>query len=101
MEGVAFKLDGARTGNPGEQATDANGQVTWSEMEADRYFLTEAIPYGYTLPVVYCSYYLPAALQEREWQPFTVSTEGRIEFEVADGQSIACTFFNVPGRPGA
>jgi len=43
-EGVAFKLDGASTGNPGEQVTDAMGQYTWFDMEADQYFLTETVP---------------------------------------------------------
>ncbi len=93
--GVSFKLDGASTGNPGEQLTDANGQVTWSEMEADHYFLTEEVPSGYGAPVVFCSYYLPAALQERDWQSYAVSTDHRIEFDVADGQSIVCSWFNV------
>jgi len=92
---VSFKLDGARTGNPGEQLTDANGQVTWSEMEADHYFLTEEVPSDYGTPVVFCSYYLPAALQDRDWQSYPVSPENRIEFDVADGQSIVCTWFNV------
>ena len=92
---VSFKLDGASTGNPGEQLTDANGQITWSEMEADRYFLTEEVPLGYGPPVAFCSPYLPAALQNRVWQPYPVSAEGRIEFVVADGQSIACAFFNI------
>lgn len=107
---VSFKLDGASTGNPGDRPTDSNGQVTWSEMEADHYFLSEEVPTGYGLPVVFCSYYLPAALQDRVWLPYPVSSENRIEFDVMDGQFIACSWFNVSeqfadtapiGTPGA
>ena len=95
-EGVSFKLDGASTGNPGEQTTDANGQVTWSEMEADHYYLTEDVPSGYGRPVVFCGYYLPEALElERTYERYEVSGENRIEFDVADGQSIVCLWYNV------
>jgi hypothetical protein len=99
--GVSFKLDGARTGNPGEQLTDANGQITWSEMEADRYFLSEEVPVGFGPPAVFCSYYLPAALQNRVYEPYPVSGENRIEFDLADGQFITCSWFNVPVTPDA
>jgi hypothetical protein len=96
---VSFKLDGARTGNPGEQLTDANGQLTWAGMEADRYFLTEEVPAGFGPPVAFCSYYLPAALQNRVYEAYPVSSDNRIEFEIADGEFIACSWFNRPTTP--
>jgi hypothetical protein len=96
---VSFKLDGASTGNPGSQPTDANGQVTWDQREADTYFLSEEPPEDgpspYGRPVVFCSYYLPAALQDRQWEAYEVDDEGRITFDLEDGQFIACVWFNL------
>ena len=92
---MAFKLDGASTGNPGEQLTDANGQAGWSGMEADYYYLTEEVPAGFGRPVVFCSYYDPAAFQDREYDRYSVSAENRIEFDLADGEYIACVWFNI------
>jgi hypothetical protein len=64
-------------------------------MEADHYFLTEEVPSGYVTPVVFCSYYLPAAPQDREWEGYEVSDEDRIEFAVDDGENIVCVWFNI------
>ena len=97
-EGVSFKLDGASTGNPGEQLTDAYGHITWSEMEADHYYLTEDVPAGYRTPVVYCNYYDPAALMVPTPQAYPVDAQNRIEFDVADGQFITCSWFNIPSH---
>jgi len=97
-EGVSFKLDGASTGNPGDQPADANGQVTWSGLEADHYYLTELpeeSPAGYGKPVTFCSYYDPAAMQDHQYDPYDVSDDYRIEFDLADGQAIACAWFNI------
>ncbi|MDQ3512051.1 MAG: prealbumin-like fold domain-containing protein [Chloroflexota bacterium] len=116
---VSFKLDGASTGNPGEQVTDAMGQYTWFDMEADQYFLTETVPSGYGLPVVFCATYDPLDPNSQAFERYDVSDEFRIEFEVADGESIICYWFNIsvdyatatphsgptatlgPGTPGA
>lgn len=95
LAGVSFKLDGASTGNPGEQPTDANGQITWAELEADRYFLTEEVPAGYGPPVVFCSFYDPAALQQRSYDGYIVGDDNRIVIDIADGQSITCSWFNL------
>jgi hypothetical protein len=95
---VAFKLDGASTGNPGEQLTDANGQVTWAEMEADHYYLTEEVPAGFGRPAAFCTYYDPAAFQVFEYERYPVSAENRIEFDLADGEHLLCTWFNVTAR---
>ena len=103
---VSFKLDGARTGNPGEQVTDANGQITWAEMEADHYSITEEVPTGYETPAVFCAFYDPAAFGSRRYERSSVSAENRIKVDLADGEVIACSWFNIPVRvetptPGA
>ncbi len=97
-EGVSFKLDSASTGNPGDQQTDASGQASWSGFEADHYYLTELpeeAPAGYGKPVAFCAYYDPAAMQDRQYDRYDVSDEYRIEFDMADGQFITCTWFNI------
>ena len=94
--GVSFKLDSASTGNPGNQETDTNGQITWSDMEADHYFLTEEVPSDYQQPVVFCAYYLPnASPQDQDFQPYSISSENQIEFDMEDGQYIVCFWFNI------
>ena len=92
---VSFKLDGASTGNPGEQLTDAIGQVSWTEMEADHYFLTEEIPAGYGTPVAFCAYALPANSTTVVYEDVAVTSEGRIEFDLADTETITCSWFNI------
>ena len=98
-EGVSFKLDGESTGNPGSQETDQNGQVTWNEREADTFYITEEPPedepWPWSRAVIYCSYYDPAALAEREWEEYTLDDEGRITFDLEANQNIACVWYNL------
>mgnify|MGYP001218920778 FL=1 len=97
-EGVTFKLDSDSTGNPGDKDTDANGQASWSDLEADHYYLSELpeyAPQGYGRPVAFCGYYDPAATQDRQYERYDVSSDYRIEFDLADGQAIACVWFNI------
>jgi hypothetical protein len=94
--GISFKLDSASTGNPGNQETDTNGQITWSDMEADHYFLTEEVPSDYQQPVVFCAYYLPnASPQDQDFESYSISSDNQIEFDMKDGQYIVCVWFNV------
>ena len=97
-EGLDFKLDGESTGNPGSQTTDSDGKAVWGEREADTYYLNEEIPededWPYGTPVVYCSYYVPPP-DDSEWAEYTLDSEGRIMFELADQQDIVCYWFNV------
>jgi hypothetical protein len=100
-EGVAFKLDGERTGNPGDKATDAEGDVYWGEREADRYYLSEEVPSGYGKPVLFCAYddesldpYAPDYTPDAD--PFTY----RVEFDLDEGQDFGCYWFNIPADEG-
>ena len=54
---VTFKLDGASSGNPGDQDTGSviqNG-VQWTNMDADTWYITEFLPQGHNEPIVFCS----------------------------------------------
>lgn len=94
--GISFKLDSASTGNPGNQETDGNGQASWTDLEADHYYITEEVPDGYQQPVVFCAFYLPnASPQNQDFQPYSVSDDNRIEFDIKGGQYIVCVWFNV------
>lgn len=93
---VPFKLDGASTGNPGEQTTDQYGMAYWSGLEADHYYLTEQVPPKHRSPVVYCATILPDALATITYERYPVSNGNRIEFDVEDGEIFNCTFFNRP-----
>ncbi len=97
---VDFKLDGASTGNPGNYLTDANGRVVWDDREADTYYLTETVPAGYGRPVVYCNISTPGDGQVPSYFGYAVSDEGRIEFDLDEGEHIICYWFNVPGDGG-
>ncbi len=93
---IDFKLDGLSTGNPGNYLTDANGQVSWDEREADTYYLTETVPSGYGKPVVFCDFYFPFDEEVPEYTGYTVEEFAQITFDLKEGQYITCYWFNIP-----
>lgn len=102
-EGVSFKLDAASTGNPREQLTDIYGQLSWSELEADYYFLTEEVPSGYGTPITFCVYTDdPAGPRVNDvFRRLPVSEQNRVEFDLVEGQAITCAWFNLALSPNS
>ena len=99
-EGAIFKLDGDRSGNPGEQISGADGSASWANREADRYYLYEPeSPAGYGTPVIYCDTYVALDGLVPDYAAFDAST-GRIDFDLAAGESITCSWFGIPGSQG-
>ena len=100
MADVEFKLDGLSTGNPGSYYTDPSGLAEWTEREADTYYLSEYVPEGYGTPVFFCGLYYPFDEQEPEFLRYDVYEYAQIEFDLAEGQYIACYVYNQPDEHG-
>lgn len=97
-EGAIFKLDGDRSGNPGEQTTGADGSAVWSDREADRFSLYEQdVPARHGAPAVFCDTYLALDGLVPDYAAYEVSEEGRIAFDLAEGESITCRWFDLSG----
>ena len=98
IEGAIFKLDGASSGNPGEQTSGADGAATWSGRDADHFYLYQQdVPAGYGTPAVYCDTYVALDSLVPGYAAYGVSEEGRIEFDLAEGESITCSWFGILG----
>jgi len=101
---VTFKLDGASSGNPGDQTTGdviPNG-VQWTNMDPDTWYILEFLPDGWSEPVVYCSLYDQAAGTAGDYAltPVEKTDDGyRITYTVDEGFDLTCEWFNRTGNP--
>ncbi len=96
-EGATFKLDGDSSGNPGEQTTGTDGSAAWSDREADRYFLYEqGVAARHGAPAVFCDTFMALDGLVPNYAAYEVTEEGRIAFDLAEGESIVCRWFGIP-----
>ena len=101
---VTFKLDGASSGNPGDQETGSvipNG-VQWSGLESDTWFILEFTPDGYGEPIVFCKLISNDDQSESplEQVPVEIVDDGhRIAYDVADFYTLYCDWFNITDTP--
>lgn len=101
---VTFKLDGASSGNPGDQETGSvipNG-VRWSDLDGDTWYITEFLPDGYGQPIVFCKLISNDDLSESplEQVPVEVVDDGvRIVYDVAELYTLSCEWYNVTDTP--
>jgi hypothetical protein len=101
---VTFKLDGASSGNPGDQETGSvvpNG-VQWTDMDADTWYITEFLPDGLGEPIVFCKLTNTADNSETDYlqQPVEFVDDGyRLTYTVDAGFNLYCDWFNVTDTP--
>jgi hypothetical protein len=101
---ITFKLDGASSGNPGDQETGSvipNG-VQWNDMEADTWYITEFLPPGLGEPVVFCKliYGIDGSETQYLQQPVEAVEDGyRITYGVDGGFNLYCDWFNRTDTP--
>ena len=99
---ITFKLDGASTGNPGDQDTGSviPGGVRWSGLEGDTYYISEFLPQGYNQPIVFCKLISNDDQSESalEQVPLEPTDEGyRIVRDVAEFYTLSCNWYNTSG----
>ena len=101
---VTFKLDGASSGNPGDQTTGdviPNG-VQWTNMDPDTWYILEFLPDGWGEPIVYCTLTEQASGTPGTpaLTPVEPRDEGwRITYTVDEGYDLSCDWFNTTGSP--
>ena len=101
---VTFKLDGASSGNPGDQTTGdvIPGGVLWTGLDADTWYILEFLPDGYSDPIVYCQIYDTGSGTAGDYMqmPLETTDDGyRINYDLSDGQQLLCAWFNRTGSP--
>lgn len=101
---ITFKLDGASSGNPGDQETGSvvpNG-VQWTGMDADTWYITEFLPDGLGEPIVFCKLTNTADNSESAYalQGVEPVEDGyRITYTVDAGYNLSCDWFNTTETP--
>lgn len=99
---ITFKLDGASTGNPGDQETGSvvpNG-VRWGGLESDTFYIQEFVPEGYGEPIVFCKLISNDDGSESplEQVPVEPRDDGvRIVRDVAEFYTLSCDWYNTSG----
>ena len=101
---ITFKLDGASSGNPGDQETGQvvpNG-VEWTDLEGDTWYITEFLPDGLGEPIVFCKliYGIDGSESANQQQPVESVEDGvRITYTVDPGFNLYCDWFNITDTP--
>jgi len=101
---VTFKLDGASSGNPGDQTTGdviPNG-VSWTNMDPDTWYILEFLAEGYGEPIIFCSLIdqsTSTAGPYNQIAPEAVDDGYRISYTVDAGYNLDCSWFNTQGTP--
>ncbi len=101
---VTFKLDGASSGNPGDQDTGSvipNG-VQWTNMDADTWYITEFLPQGHNQPIIFCSVTDHANNSQtgpQQQSPEQVQDGYRLTYTLDGGTALSCDWFNTKGTP--
>ena len=93
--GIGFELDGPGSVNDLGN-TDDNGILSFTELPAGDYVISELIPPGYNVAIyaVFCT--LDGNAFPTEYDD---STGLRIEFDLPAGAQIVCDWYNIPRGP--
>jgi hypothetical protein len=102
---LSFKLDGASSGNPGEQTTGdvIPGGVQWTQMDPDTWYIQEMVSTtDFGLPIVYCKLTAQAdgSVSTDDQIPVETRDDGyRISYQVDAGYNLSCDWFNLKSSP--
>ena len=82
------------------RTTGSDGAATWEDQGYGTFSLTEELPEGYGIPVVYCDFdYDPESFDWRRVEsPDGVYTDELAEQEGVQQPSFVCYWFNLPGE---
>jgi hypothetical protein len=92
-DGVTFTLSPQSGGSAQEAVTGASGttgRVRFVDLEPARYDVSEDVPGEFSRPVVWCN------VAGGEWYHKEVTDNGAATFDVAAGDDIRCSWFNLP-----
>ncbi len=80
--------------------TATTNPTIWSSVPSGTLSISEELPGGYGLPVVFCKIDYETTTNVTPYQQVMVNSGPRVEIGVSPGQQLTCEWFNAPGGLG-